>query len=253
MTSTSKTGFTSTRRVELQGALNFRDLGGYATPLGITRSGKLYRSDALSDLTERDVCTLLELGLTTVVDLRNAKELENSPGVFVEHSGVAYHHNPVTSLGNTDLPPHERLLAMDFAAHNVEMARDSGPTFAYLFHLLGREDAYPHVFHCAGGRDRTGVAAALILHAVGVSREDILADYLISNEYLVPLMQRMRTGYAAKGIDPEPILANLHLREAYLAALLSMLESDFGGIDGYLESIGVTTAELETFKAVFVG
>jgi protein-tyrosine phosphatase len=132
------------------------------------------------------------------------------------------------------------------------MVRVSGHTFAALFHLLAQADAYPLVFHCAGGRDRTGVAAALVLSAVGVSREDILDDYLISNEHLVPLMQRMSNGFAAKGIDPEPILANLHLREAYLVVLLDMLDAHFGGIDGYLEWIGISRAEVAALRAHFV-
>ena len=239
--------------MELDGALNFRDLGGYAAPFGITRSGQVYRSDSLSDLTERDVGRLLDLGLSTVVDLRYARELEKSPCVFAAHDKVIYHHNPVAILDDIEVPPHERMLAMDFAAHNVQMARLSGSTFALLFHLLAQKDAYPLVFHCAGGRDRTGVAAALVLSAAGVRRQDILEDYLASNEYLVPMMERMRTGFAAQGIDPDPILANLHLREAYLTALLDVLDSDFGGIEGYLASIGVTQAELATFRNLFVG
>jgi protein-tyrosine phosphatase len=239
-------------RVELDGALNFRDLGGYATPSGATRARRVFRSDALSELSERDVDVLLDLGLATVVDLRYAKEIERSPGVFAEHATVAYHHNPVVVLDDPDLPPHERLLAIDFAVHNVRMARESGPTFAFLFRLLSQPGAYPLVFHCAGGRDRTGVAAALILSAVGVSREDILEDYLVSNEYLVPLMERLRANIASRGADPEPVLANLHLRESYLAALLDMLDADYGGIDGYLESIGITEAELTRFRDLFI-
>ncbi|HEY1295226.1 MAG TPA: tyrosine-protein phosphatase [Chloroflexota bacterium] len=240
------------RRVDLDGALNFRDLGGYAATTGTTRRGLLYRSDALSTLSARDVSRLLDLGLATVVDLRNARELDTSPGVFAAHTQVQYHHNPVAILDDADLPPHERLLAIDFAVHNVDMARRSGETFAFLFHLLAREEAYPLVFHCAGGRDRTGVAAALILSAAGVSRETIFADYLISNEYLVPLMQRLRDGFAAQGIDPEPILANLHLRETYLAALFDMLNDEFAGIDGYVASIGIHSDELARFRTLFV-
>jgi protein-tyrosine phosphatase len=213
----------------------------------------VFRSDALSELSERDVDVLLDLGLATVVDLRYAREIQRSPGVFAEHATVAYHHNPVVVLDDPDLPPHERLLAIDFAVHNVRMARESGPTFAFLFRLLSQPDAYPLVFHCAGGRDRTGVAAALILSAVGVSREDILEDYLVSNEYLVPLMERLRANIASRGADPEPVLANLHLRESYLAALLDMLDGDFGGIDGYLESIGISEAELARFRELFIG
>lgn len=240
------------RRVDLEGALNFRDLGGYATPNGLTIGGKVYRSDALSSLTDGDVARLLDLGLTTVVDLRNSRELEVSPGVFATHPRVRYHHNPVATLGPTDLAPHERLRALDFAAHNVEMARKSSTTFAVLFHLLADADNYPLVFHCTGGRDRTGVAAALVLSAAGVSREDILGDYLISNEYLVPLMQRMSASFARNGIDPEPVLANLHLRETYLTALFEVIDTDYGGIDAYLSSIGVSKSELRAFRAVFV-
>ncbi len=252
MTFTSESPVAGSRRVALDGALNFRDLGGYATSRGATRRGLLYRSDALSTLSEGDIARLLDLGLATVVDLRHAKELEVSPGVFSAHAGVQYHHNPVAILGDADLPPHERLLVLDFAVHYVDMARLSSETFAFLFHLLAQDEAYPLVFHCAGGRDRTGVAAALILSAAGVSREDIVADYLISNEYLVPMMQRMRDSYAAQGIDPEPILANLHLREGYLAALLDMLQREFGGVEGYLGSIGITPNELTAFRTLFV-
>jgi protein-tyrosine phosphatase len=239
-------------RIALEGALNFRDLGGYTAHGGTTALGKLYRSDALSDLTDRDVAALLDLGLRTVVDLRHDRELVESPGVFATHATVRYHHQPVFTPEANGLAPHERLMRLDFGAHNIAMARQSTATFASLFALLGDADSYPLVFHCAGGRDRTGVAAALILSAAGVSRDDIMADYLVSNEYLVPLMARMSTGYLARGIDPAPIMANLHLREAYLVALLEMLDADFGGIDGYLESIGVSQASLANFRNVFI-
>jgi protein-tyrosine phosphatase len=252
MTSSGEPPVATGRRVPLDGALNFRDLGGYASPMGTTRPGVLYRSDALSSLTQRDVSALLDLGLATVVDLRRATEVDASPGIFAAHETVRYLHNPVAGLGDADLPLHERLLGTDFAAQTVAMARDSSNTFAFLFHLLAREDAYPQVFHCTGGADRTGVAAALILTAAGVAREEIMADYLISNDYLVPFKERMHASWVAHGIDPEPILAKLHLREAYLTPLLDMLEKDFGGVEGYLESIGVRTEELAMFRALFV-
>jgi protein-tyrosine phosphatase len=240
------------RHIELEGALNFRDLGGFAAGAGMTARGKLYRSDALSELTDRDTSVLLDLGLSTVVDLRNDNELVDSPGVFATHDSVRYHHRPVSAADTTGLAPHERMLALDFAALNIAMVRESSSTVAFLFHLLANEDSYPLVFHCHGGRDRTGIVAALILTAAGVSREDILADYLVSNDYLAPLMARMSTNYLALGIDPEPIMANLHLRDSYLVALLDMLDKDFGGIDGYLESIGVSDEDLASFRNVFV-
>jgi protein-tyrosine phosphatase len=240
------------RRIELEGAHNFRDLGGYATPHGVTVRRRLFRSDALSRLTDQDVAKLLDLGLSTVVDLRTSRELEASPGVFATHERVRYHHNPVATLGPTGLAPHERLLAFDFVAHNIDMARHSSTTFAVLFHLLADPENCPMVFHCTGGRDRTGVATALILMAAGVSREDIIEDYLISNEYLVPLMQRMSAAYASNGIDPAPIMANLHLRESYLAGLLDVLDEEFGGIGGYLSSICVSKLDVDAFHSWFI-
>jgi protein-tyrosine phosphatase len=242
----------ATRHIELQGALNFRDLGGYAARGGTTARGKLYRSDALSHLTAHDTAALLDLGLSTVVDLRHDRELVDSPGVFAVHDSVRYYHQPVGVEDASGVPPHERLQTLDFAALNIAMARESGATFAFVFRLLANEAAYPLVFHCAGGRDRTGIVAALILSAAGVSREDIVADYLASNDHLVPLMARMRDDYVSRDIDPEPILANLHLRESYLAALLDMVADEFGGIDGYLESIGISAPELVSFRNHFV-
>ena len=235
------------RHIQLEGAMNFRDLGGYMTANGSTAWGKIFRSDSLSNLTAKDIETLLDLGLKTVVDLRHPNEVLKAPNVFAEHDQVRYHHNPITIVDPTGGSPAERLRDLDFRAHNIDMIRASSQTFAYLFHLLGDASNYPLVFHCAGGRDRTGVAAALILTAAGVSREDVILDYLLSNDRLVGLMDRMSTAFRAQGIDPEPVLANLELREAYLTGLLDLLETGLGGIRPFLHAIGVAEAELAVF------
>jgi protein-tyrosine phosphatase len=239
------------RQVQLTGARNFRDLGGYRTPLGATAWGRLYRADALSSLSSDDIAVLLRRGLTTVVDLRFEREVREHPNVFDGHASVQYHHNPVVMEDPASSGIAERLRTIDFRTHNVAMIKDSAQTFAYLFHLLGEPTAYPLVFHCTGGRDRTGVAAALVLTAVGVSREEVIADYLLSNGYLVELMARMSDRFRQQGVDPEPVMANLHLREAYLLPMLDCIDEEFGGIEGYLRSIGVTQAEQEVLRAQF--
>jgi protein-tyrosine phosphatase len=240
------------RRVPLEGARNFRDLGGYRTPSGDTAWGCIYRSDALNKLTTADVEMLLELGIRTVVDLRHENELKRAPNVFATHATVSYHHNPVTVIDPTGGSTAERLRTMDFRAHNIEMIRDSAPTFAYLFHLFGDAANYPLVFHCAGGRDRTGVAAALALTAAGVARDQIVTDYILSNDYLVDLMAAMSDTFRAQNVDPEPVLANLELRESYLAGMLDLIDAELGGIQGYLQSIGVSDQELHVFREVFL-
>jgi protein-tyrosine phosphatase len=239
------------RHVPLTGASNFRDLGGYHTAAGETAWGRIYRADALTLLSTEDIAELLKRGLTTVVDLRFEREVREHPNVFSGHASVQYHHNPVLMEDPASSGIAERLRTIDFRVHNVAMIKESSQTFAYLFHLLGQPEAYPLVFHCAGGRDRTGVAAALVLTAAGVSCDEVISDYLLSNGYLVGMMARMSDGLRRQGVDPEPIMANLHLREAYLLPMLDTIEAEFGGIDGYLRSIGVTQAELEVLREQF--
>jgi protein-tyrosine phosphatase len=242
---------TDSRRVPLTGARNFRDLGGYATPAGPTVWGRIYRADALNRLSEEDIAELLKRGLSSVVDLRFEREIRQYPNVFDGHATVRYHHNPVLMEDPAASGVAERLRTIDFRVHNIAMIRESASTFANLFHLLGQPAAYPLVFHCAGGRDRTGVAAALVLSAAGVAREQILHDYLLSNDYLVELMARMSETFRAQGVDPEPIMANLHLREEYLVPMLESIDVEFGGIEGYLRRIGVTQSELRVLRAEF--
>lgn len=242
------------RHVPLAGARNFRDLGGYATASGQVAWGQIYRADSLARLSRDDIGELLRRGLSTVVDLRFEREVLAHPNVFDGHASVRYHHNPilledVVSSGGQA----ERMLTLDLAAHNIEMIRQSGPTFANLFHLLGQPAAYPLVFHCAGGRDRTGVAAALVLTAAGVSRAEVIQDYVLSNTYLVRTMEEMSQAFREQGIDPAPILANLELREGYLAPMLDVVDQEFGGIDAYLTTIGVTAEELATFRSRIQG
>jgi protein-tyrosine phosphatase len=236
------------RRLPLDGAENFRDLGGYSTAQGSTNWGQIYRADELSALSQADLAFLADRRLRTVVDLRLEKELLQYPSVYAEHASVRYHHNPVVVTDTSVVGFAERLQTLDFRAHNVAMIKESAATFAYLFRLLGQPEAYPLVFHCAGGRDRTGVAAALILTAAGVPRDVVISDYLLSNQYLVQRMSNMSAAFREKGIDPQPILANLELREDYLIPMLDTVEGEFGGIDAYLFSAGVTEQELAAFR-----
>lgn len=240
------------RQVPLTGARNFRDLGGYSTASGQTTWGRLYRADALGRLSEDDIAELLKRGLATVVDLRYEREVLAHPDVFERHATVRYEHNPVLLEDIASGAVAERMRTLDLAAHNIAMIKQSAQTFTNLFRLLGQPSAYPLVFHCAGGRDRTGVAAALVLMAAGVPRDEIVQDYLLSNGYLVGLMDEMSETFRKQGIDPEPIIANLELREDYLVPMLDVLEQEYGGIDAYLQGIGMTTEELATFRSQFL-
>jgi len=240
------------RRLPLDGAMNVRDLGGYLVAGGTVRWGVAYRADALVNLSERDLSQLVDVrGIRTVVDLRRDREIESEPSAFAQHRSVRYCHAPVVlDEGGIDSPA-QYLGTLDFAAYYLDMILLSPRSFALLFRLLA-EGAHPLVFHCAGGRDRTGVAAALLLLAAGVSREQILADYLLSNDLLVRRVERWRAVFMEEGVDPAPILENMRLRPRYLAPTLDVIEGQFGGIDGYLKSIGVSRAELAEVRRILI-
>ncbi|MGD0882351.1 MAG: tyrosine-protein phosphatase [Acidimicrobiales bacterium] len=196
------------RLIPLTGSFNFRDLGGYPGSDGrLTRWGRLFRSDALHELSPADVDRLRHMGLRTVVDLRTERELARSGRGPLGPEPVAFHHLAVVREGvqgdggreptadgeavAAPAPPGDDL--SERYLWYLDVGRDS---LVEALTLLGDADHYPLVFHCAAGKDRTGVLAALILEIVGVDREAIVADYVITAERIEFIMDRWRA-------DPE--------------------------------------------------
>ena len=190
------------RLVPLEGSFNFRDLGGYPGRRGrLTRWGRLYRADALHELTVEDVVHLRHLGLRTIVDLRTERELARSGRGPLEPENLAFHHLAVVQEGVRG----DRASAGAAEGESVAAPAPAGDDLAdrYLWYLevgrasliealtmLGGEEHYPLVFHCAAGKDRTGVLAALILSILGVGREAIVADYVMTAERLSFILER---------------------------------------------------------------
>jgi protein-tyrosine phosphatase len=190
---------------------NARDLGG--TPLGadgVVPFGVLYRGPPLAALSEPGCAELGELGIATIVDLRIESERAATP-------------HDVCALEQADL-----LLAPLPVPYNVspdDYIADLNATdsIAEVFRALGDDAAYPVYFHCTWGRDRSGVLGALILSALGATREDIMQEYLLS---------RASVGAYPRSLD----------------AMLDELECQ-GGIDAYLEAAGVSADQVATLRA----
>ena len=189
------------RSLGLRGAVNARDLGGYRTAGGrVVRGGVVLRSDGLNRVTAEDVDPLGALGLRAVVDLRSSDEIREA-GPDLLPDCVTSHHLPLLATDfdiNTTLRGalsdrsarkqrgllgHGRAAAMMTGLYRWfvtdPVARER---FAALLRLLADPDGVPLLFHCSAGKDRTGWAAALVLTALGVDRETVLADYLLTNE-----------------------------------------------------------------------
>lgn len=229
------------RSLHLNGATNFRDLGGYTGFDGRpTVWRRLFRSDHLGQLQPEDIQTLQALGLRRVLDLRGGLERDTAPcaapGLHV-HS-LAIEPTVFTRLREAKAR-HDRGepgLNADLAvAMMQETYRDfirvNTPRFREFFdHLLA--DTSPVVFHCTAGKDRTGVAAALLLRALGVSTEDVLQDYLLTNTLL-------KTAHAqgmaqASLLPPEALQVLNRVQPDFLRASFDVINTDYGGFDTYL-------------------
>jgi protein-tyrosine phosphatase len=223
-----------TRSLNLIGATNFRDLGGYAGHGGRTVVWRrIFRSDHLAELTAADTAAVAALGLARVCDFRGVAE--RAP-LACKLPGVAVHSLPVepTVLKaiQARMEAGQPLTASDTVGLMQQTYRafvhDNAPRFAVLFGHLLEHDA-PLVFHCTAGKDRTGFAAALILLALGVPRPVVMQDYLLSNAfYPVP--------HAPATQAPQEVLNVLWgVQAAFLQAAWDAVDTDFGGVPRYME------------------
>ncbi|HVE17886.1 MAG TPA: tyrosine-protein phosphatase [Ilumatobacteraceae bacterium] len=244
------------RLVSLEAVHNFRDLGGYATADGRTTLWRtLYRADGLYRLTPADVVALEPLGLNTVIDLRSVPELDERGRFPVDAHPVVFHHLPIVdkTWAQGDAPEYERDEDFLIWAYQ-DMLAVGAPRFAKAFEVLAGPDALPAVFHCAAGKDRTGLLAALLLGSLGVSHADIVADYALT----VAGMARFREWAAREW--PEWTERMASIPPAYTAALpeamshiLDELCEQHGTIRDYVRSIGVTDHTLAALESVLLG
>ncbi|MEZ5573853.1 MAG: tyrosine-protein phosphatase [Halioglobus sp.] len=185
------------RRVSLQGAPNFRDLGGYEGSDGRhLKWGRLYRSSKLSALSETDLDYLQRLGVTLICDFRQTVEQELEPTVLWENPTHVVAHLPIMpgssqsfldSLFSGVIDVKDSAVFMETL--NRELVATQMPRYAQMFEFLLAKDQRL-LIHCASGKDRTGFGAALILDVLGVAEEEIVADYLLTNACL-PLEKEM--------------------------------------------------------------
>jgi protein-tyrosine phosphatase len=225
---------TPSRSVALAGATNFRDLGGYVGKQGrLVKWRKLFRSDHLGLLTTADVAQLADLNLSRVFDLRGVKERVAHP---FEAPGVAVHSlsiEPTVVQALHDFAAKNKTLTAQVAAELMQQTyRDfvthNSARFKELFaHLLERDS--PLVFHCTAGKDRTGFAAALILLALGVQRDAVMQDYMLTNAlYKAPDL-------VGGGAPPEVRAVIATVREDFLNAALDVVDAEHGSVADYLE------------------
>ena len=237
-------------RIELEGASNFRDLGGYPVARGSrVRSGRVFRSDGLHRLVKADIEKLEALDIEKVFDLRSDLELAGDGiGEFERRRGRHVH----LPLIDVTLDPFDGSIdwaQMDLQQRYLEMLRKGGHAIRVIFEAAADPRAGPLVFHCSGGKDRTGVVSALLLRALGVSDDDVVADYAASQGYLASFIERYRDLLIERGIDPEAVDYLTSSPPERMRHTLAELDRLWGSTERYLGSVGVSAAVLEGLEA----
>lgn len=267
MTPTNQEHATPQRVIPLTGTVNFRDLGGYQTSSGKSvQWRKIYRAASLGGLTSDDCVLLSDLAIHWDIDLRSPSEQSSYPDKQWPDAQVVL--NPVYPTTNFDRIVNyhgiQRLLKgrhrqpklADPVAQiyqNVILNPHSQAAFAKTFSvLLGQKKSEATVFHCAAGKDRTGMTAALILAALGVPDDTIIEDYLLTNDlYDFPNGQTALTNDAVQAAVAK---MNTKTGEAlYIQGALQTVNIGYGGIENYWrEALKLTPAYLTTFRQKFL-
>jgi protein-tyrosine phosphatase len=235
------------RHVELEGCHNFRDLGGYPTRAGRRlRWRLLFRSDGLHHLTPRDVVRIeAELGIGHVVDLRSSGEIAIDGRGRLADTEVRIHHLPLfDGAGTASADLGARISLSDRYFLMTEHAKRP---IARVLETLAEADA-PAVYHCAAGKDRTGVVSAVLLGLLGVADELIVADYAATQQNLDAIIARLMAseGYQSmlENLPPD----TLHAEPETMIALLARVRSKYGSMRGYVREIGVPDAAVERLE-----
>jgi protein-tyrosine phosphatase len=234
--------------VPLEGCVNFRDLGGWRTAAGQrVRSGRLFRSDALHRLTPADLARVRgELGLRTLIDLRSSHEVTNEGRGPVAEPPVAYHHLPLFDGPARD--PGRQRPEGGLAAIYLAMLRFAKAPIARALETLAASPGAA-VFHCAAGKDRTGVLSAGVLGSVGVVDADIVEDYADTRRALPRILERLRASEGYDYVFTELPPDTLHAEPATMQALLDLVRAEWGSMRDYASDAGTSPAALDDLAA----
>ena len=237
-----------TRRIQIEGAYNVRDLGGYETTDGRYTTWKMFlRGDDVSTLPRSSQDALTDFGVRTVIDLRGVREIDSQ-------ADNAFSKSPHMRYRNVDIVGD---VAIDTSDSNItrlkvhtsyrNMLDLRGDKFRDTLATMAEPDALPVLFHCVGGQDRTGLVSAILLGLVGVPNETIAEDYTLTAEYRID-------AYLGSNRQPDTDPAQ-YTSEAYRARncppdvmldTLDYLDDRYGGVEGYVKSVGVTDEQIAT-------
>ncbi len=256
--------------LDISAVPNLRDVGGYTTRDGaaVVR-GLAYRSGAFNPMSAEDIAKLEQLGFRNDYDLRTAEEARARPDEIPR--GVRYTSLNVLADATSAAPAeieallHEpkkanvvlgggRIDALFIEAYREFVSLPSAKqAYRTLFLSLVDQQNLPAVFHCTGGKDRTGWAAAALLTLLGVPKGAVIADFLRSNEYVLPQYQKVIDAFVAAGGDRTIPLAVFGVKAEYLQASFDEMQKQYGTIERYFsDGLGIDAARQKALRDLFL-
>lgn len=255
------------RDVLLEGALNFRDLGGYITEDGRkVKWGHFFRSAELSKLTQKDLETLSKAGIKTIIDYRSIGETENQPNQEIPKS-VTF-HLPAMEMDpnmakNLDFG---KLTKESLSIESLKGAADlettypklafGNPSYKKLFELMEDKSNTPILQHCTAGKDRTGVGSALLLLLLGVPEEIVMEDYLLTNDRLQPMIAHLESRLEEISVDEAVkafFIEMMSAPEKFLASVFTAIRNRYPSYDEFfLKEYGIDEDKRNKLKNLYL-
>ncbi|MEO6397713.1 MAG: tyrosine-protein phosphatase [Tepidiformaceae bacterium] len=235
----------SKRELRLEVAHNVRHIGGYEGTRGTT-SDSIVRSAGLQRLTEGGLGALADAGITTIIDLRSSVERSEQGSPDVSRFGIRALHNPIWEADASPAGLGEGFAG--YAPIYRSMLASGAPAYRLLFETIAQSDGGV-LFHCAAGKDRTGVAAALMLKLVGVAESEIIEDFALSETLLAPMFAEFAPRMAERGINAEKARMLMASDPAAITDTLEHLRETHGGAEGYMRHIGMSGTAVSALQA----
>ncbi len=251
----------TTANIELSTPVNLRDLGGIPIAGGVLSPGLAIRTDDLAYVTEEYAQGLIEAGLTAIIDLRSPLEVSITGRGPLANYPIGYHHLPlIADIGNsTPRSGHQDLTHESMGRMYLGMLEGAAPQFVTALNVIAYSPGAT-AFHCAAGRDRTGVLAAMLLLALGAAEEDIVSDYVRTGENMRAIMARsapvMGAMWRALGFDPAGPQSDALLQgsmDVSMRSLLAALHERHGSPLTPLRTAGLSDATIARLRERALG
>jgi protein-tyrosine phosphatase len=251
------------RFIELEGVVNFRDVGGYKTADGQrVRHGLVFRSGNLMRLTDADIAKLDVIGFKLVCDLRSKEEVAEEPDRLSTNPAPQYLHLPLTMEDDrlrrlrALMTGPQSILPMMPEMYTRTIIDGNATLYGGLLRRLAEPDNLPTLIHCTAGKDRTGVAVALLLLLLGVPDEVVIADYSLSNLFFDTFFEYgKRVAHSLRwfGVRAEDLSPLFMANPETLRTTIAHIRTKYGSVEGYLrDAAGLDEATMATLRANFL-